>query len=280
MYERNLSTMGAKWSLSNNRQLVLTNWFERPDAGCPICVRANSCAGNQTCVNWCHSHYLGFYNLASLEDSWLLLDPQVFGNSRPCCQICQRWIGRSSPAFTCNKKCWPGQNKLQLVISILTLTLQTRSPRQSLSLSQSPILSRHWFSGVQQSSPPQQSSISGSKGLMLVVISVSGPTLVSTLVSEAAVVVIPTFSSQQSMVELSLGRLVTSFLQLLFPQKWPGRGISNRNTFLSHFFLVKKEKPSLQSRLLSQSPSPWPHRLLLEQHAHAWRDCGCISQVD
>ena len=30
------------------------------------------------------------------------------------------------------------------------------------------------------------------------------------------------------------------------------------------------DEPSLQSWLLSQSPSPWPHRLALEQHAQAW----------
>ena len=30
------------------------------------------------------------------------------------------------------------------------------------------------------------------------------------------------------------------------------------------------DEPSLQSWLLSQSPSPWPHRLSLEQHAQAW----------
>jgi len=79
--------------------------------------------------------------------------------------------------------------------------MQTRPPRQSLSLSQSPCPSPHWLSGVQQLSPPRQVSSMG--------------VTVEVVVAGADVA----FSSQQSIVALLLVRLSTKFLQLLFPQK-------------------------------------------------------------
>lgn len=55
----------------------------------------------------------------------------------------------------------------------------------------------------------------GPNGLMLVVVSGLVDVMVADTLADAAVAV----RSQQSMVALCLGRLETSFLQLLFPQK-------------------------------------------------------------
>ena len=75
------------------------------------------------------------------------------------------------------------------------------------------------------------------------------------------------FLSQQSMVWLSRGKLDTKSLQFPLPQKWPGQdweiilqNFGNAVTNICFRELEEKHyKPSLQSELLSQSPSPWPH---------------------